>query len=265
MAYQKQQFQNYTVLTAEQLNYIEDGIINVERSVNTQISQAVDKYMEELNITPDVHVSINEPTDENIHLWVKTASVNLLNSAINKDGTPFIGDNGEVGYGVGFWHSEEDRLEYDGDGMCLTGYIPATPTSKLLFSGVDWWDDMEHNVIVYDSNFQHLGFHYFDNSINGLGYVKDEQGREVAVSIDIGIAFENDAYASDISYVRFYGITLKEGETFIVSTENTDTVLKIKKLDGTWQDVTGAPELDSEEWTFELDDGSTVTKQVVIK
>lgn len=47
MAYQKQEFQNYTVLTAEQLNHIEDGIINVERSIATQIPQAVDKYMGE--------------------------------------------------------------------------------------------------------------------------------------------------------------------------------------------------------------------------
>lgn len=33
MAYRKQEFKNYTVLTAEQLNNIEAGIVEVEKSV----------------------------------------------------------------------------------------------------------------------------------------------------------------------------------------------------------------------------------------
>ena len=37
MAYQKQQFKNYTVLTAEQLNHIEDGIANVEKNANSRV------------------------------------------------------------------------------------------------------------------------------------------------------------------------------------------------------------------------------------
>lgn len=43
MSYQKQNFSNGEVLTASQLNHIEDGIVDLESSSNTSLASKADK------------------------------------------------------------------------------------------------------------------------------------------------------------------------------------------------------------------------------
>lgn len=241
-------------------------------TVGTSISPR--KIAEKLNITPDVHVAPNEPTDENVYLWLKTSSANLLNIAINEDGTPFVGlKNGYYEYEDGTFEEGEPD-----EGYFYSGFIPVKLTDKLYFSGFVF-DGMEFGIVLYDRDFEcirtppiwDVGFDTEGNEIGSDAVEFD--GDEIywldiseLISRDFGEVSRDEL--ARIAYIRLQGIseytedcavTYGEGET------DEDNVLKIKKSDGTWQDVTGAPELDSEEWVFELEDGNTVTKGVVVK
>lgn len=57
MAYQKQQFKNYAVLTAEQLNHIEDGIVAAENNANSRVKTVN-------GINPDINGNVNLPTSD---------------------------------------------------------------------------------------------------------------------------------------------------------------------------------------------------------
>ena len=209
-----------------------------------------------------VHVGSEEPTDSDAYIWVKTGTGNLLEQAINEDGTPFIGSNGEIGYTIG-WIDNNGKFN-EGDNDFVTGFLPVTSSSKLTFVGKSVWDDMEPNICVYDKDFKFIDFKYFDDGTDGLTRAEDEELNTYPTSIDIGLAFKD--IESEIAYVRFNSAYGEYWELTAITTEGSsgNNVLKIKNSDGTWKEVTGETELNSEEWVFGMENGSTVTKQVVV-
>lgn len=62
---------------------------------------------------------------------------NILPLAVNTDGTPYVGNNGEKGYKTG-WRLNSSLLEKEQSGMCCTGYLPITPgtTGTLRFKNI---------------------------------------------------------------------------------------------------------------------------------
>lgn len=53
---------------------------------------------------------------------------NILPLAVNADGTPYVGLNGEKGYKTG-WRLNSSKAEVEESGMCCTGFMPITPGS----------------------------------------------------------------------------------------------------------------------------------------
>lgn len=51
---------------------------------------------------------------------------NILPLAVNADGTPYVGNNGEDGYKTG-WRLNSSKVEKEHADMCCTGFMPITP------------------------------------------------------------------------------------------------------------------------------------------
>lgn len=83
------------------------------------------------------------------------ASNNLLPNATNKDGTPYVGDNGEKGYRVGY------RIKSSGDesassGAYCTGFMPVSATSYDDYIYVKNFTlsttDVNNAIALYDTS-----------------------------------------------------------------------------------------------------------------
>lgn len=228
--------------------------------------------------TVGVYVGPKEPVNERVEMWVDTGTKesfgeNVLLTAINEDGTPCIGANGEIGYKHGYYYAGDDGscTFVAGDRSIVTGLFRATSFSKFLFTGNSFWDTMEQNAIVYDKDFNCLGFVYFEDAFCTWRDVEVNGYIEYALeTVDLGVAFRDIPDANKIAYVRFGGayadVSYLPWEVTAISEEHAMNVLKIKNEAGSWQDVTSAPpDYKSEEWTFTMEDGSTATKQVMLK
>ncbi len=60
---------------------------------------------------------------------------NLLDNAINADGTPYVGTNGEKGYKVG-WRLNSSRVEKEAEGCCCTGFIAVKSTDVVRIKNI---------------------------------------------------------------------------------------------------------------------------------
>lgn len=60
---------------------------------------------------------------------------NVLPLAINADGTPYVGTNGEKGYKTG-WRLNSSRVEKEAEGRCCTGFIPVKYTDTVRFKNI---------------------------------------------------------------------------------------------------------------------------------
>lgn len=83
---------------------------------------------------------------------------NVLTTAINADGTAYVGDNGEDGYNTGY-RIKSTGEEVAQDGVYVTGYIPATVEDKFYLYDIAFTADDTHYTIIalYDENFAFLG------------------------------------------------------------------------------------------------------------
>lgn len=72
------------------------------------------------------------------------AYTNVLPLAINADGTPFIGENGEKGYKTGY-RLNSSRNEVAADGRCCTGFIAVKYTDTVRFKRISLPDDSNPN------------------------------------------------------------------------------------------------------------------------
>lgn len=63
------------------------------------------------------------------------AYTNVLPLAVNADGTPYVGENGEKGYKTGY-RLNSSKAEVAQDGMCCTGFIPMEPSSVIRLKNI---------------------------------------------------------------------------------------------------------------------------------
>lgn len=217
-----------------------------------------------------VHLGAAAPEDAGIALWVAPSSVNALTKAVHEDGTPFVTDNGEVGYTSGYFAEDGEVQDDPYNTKFVSGYIPATPASKVSLRDIAL-DDMGCYFILYDSDFHMI-------AIDDV-YTSDDLDTERTEFEDLGNLISGIDFASfagsgfggaaaaefaKIAYFRFEIWALGEDPAVFVDTlAGGDSVLKIRTPDGSFKEV-GA-EAKSETWTFEMEDGTTVTKQVVVK
>lgn len=83
-----------------------------------------------------------------------TATPNAIRTAINSDGTPFIGTNGEKGYKTGFRISRSGGGESAQEGTECTGFIPVPNKNAVLYiKDIEYENDDTRCVVAYDANF----------------------------------------------------------------------------------------------------------------
>lgn len=98
-------------------------------------------------------------TSGGVLLW-KGGYTNLLPLAINSDGTPYVGTNGEKGYKVG-WRVNSSNVEKESASNCMTGYIAvkAGQTIRVKNTQTKTGNGYFH---WYDSNFAVCRQAYFE-------------------------------------------------------------------------------------------------------
>lgn len=102
---------------------------------------------------------------------------NQLPLAINSDGTPYVGENGEKGYKVG-WRLNSSRVEKEATGRCCTGFIPVKHTDTVRFKNIKndgvnlngyiffyASDFVTNSGIMYESAFDGSVFTFVPNDI----------------------------------------------------------------------------------------------------
>jgi hypothetical protein len=86
---------------------------------------------------------------------------NVLPLAINADGTPYVGTNGEKGYKVG-WRINSSAVEKEEDGRCCTGFIAAKPSDTIRIKNMYHPTDNNMNgyLVIYSSAFAKIASGY---------------------------------------------------------------------------------------------------------
>lgn len=95
-------------------------------------------------------------------LWEKVATyTNVLPLAINTDGTPYVGNNGEKGYKTG-WRINSSGAEREASGRCCTGLIAAKPSDTIRIANMFHPTDNNLNgyIHIYGSDRGRLGSGY---------------------------------------------------------------------------------------------------------
>lgn len=133
-------------------------------------------------------VTVNQP--------IRTPSyTNQLNNAINSDGTPYRGTNGEIGYKVGY-RIKSDGSEVANADYCVTGFMPIKAWDYVYLKNMnlilgDLTAQPNTRVAIYDSSFKTFRITAMD-AILSESYSKlfsnllDEDGGEVTTGDAIG-------------------------------------------------------------------------------
>lgn len=135
---------------------------------------------------------------------------NQLNNAINSDGTPYRGTNGEIGYKAGYRLSSSGAESAESDAF-VTGFMPVNVNDQLYFEDIDWYNKTGNNnkcyIIAYDESFAMVGNYFRDQmltqidnfnwAINDGLLVLDENNHLTSIRIDPGLVGN-----SDVKYVR---------------------------------------------------------------
>lgn len=111
---------------------------------------------------------------------------NMLKLAVDSSGAPYVGDNGEIGYKVGY-RTDSTGAEKVNSGTSLTGFIPATVADKIhLYNITAEGNDTTsaQRIAFYDDAFENLGFVH----INTIYDKKDV--------LDEGVVFDDNANLS---------------------------------------------------------------------
>lgn len=151
---------------------------------------------------------------------------NVLHDAINTNGTPYIGDYGEVGYKTGY-RIKSDGSDYPNASTCLTGYIPITNVRDTFYlSGIELKssDDGHTAVYIYDSNFGQI----HKGTIKAFYQEKDNEYLDASVSFTSdGNLISTSAYAlkywigadkaNTAAYIRFCGQSITNSSVITVN------------------------------------------------
>ena len=144
---------------------------------------------------------------------------NMLTKAINSDGTPYRGTNGEIGYKVGY-RINSSNAEVPNDDYCVTGFIPLKAWDYVYLKNMnfvvgDLTSQPNTRVVFYDSEFKGKNAVVANDilSCSFLANMLDENGG----SLETGDAVGKVRYVQQEGdyYVRFS--TKKIDETSIVT------------------------------------------------
>jgi hypothetical protein len=152
------------------------------------------------NVTGAIHIEVK----------AKAAAVNLLPLAIaDAAGTPYVGDNGEKGYRVGYRISS-GNLEKAAN-MCCTGYMPIHPDAVIRIKNV------EVPTTGYDAPYENLSFVATPGSSHLIFIENDENWPSTEENGVITIKVADAANASttpqnlpNVKYFRFCCKTITE-------------------------------------------------------
>lgn len=160
-----------------------------EQKAQARENIGVDTYLtEELTkrgqLAPEYANSIEECTDTNklyvlpdgfIYAYMLTETevetgggyTNVLPLAINADGTPYVGNNGEKGYKTGY-RINSSRVEKEASGKACTGFIAVKNTDTVRLKNFKNNGDINGYVHFYGSDFTtNTGVAYEANTWNG--------------------------------------------------------------------------------------------------
>jgi hypothetical protein len=140
----------------------------------------------------------------------KPSYTNQLENAINSDGTPYRGTNGEIGYNAGY-RLGSSGAETQAAEAFVTGFIPINVNDQLYFENIDWYNKTGDNnkcyICTYDSSFAIVGNFFRDQmltqidnynwAINDGLLVLDDNNHLVSIGIAPGLLGNND-----VKYVR---------------------------------------------------------------
>ena len=122
-----------------------DDVTAMESDISEKVTAAV---AGKAQLKPEFANSIGECTDTSklyvlpdgmIYAWMLTERevevggadyTNILPLAVNADGTPYVGNNGEKGYKTG-WRLNSSKAEVEKAGMCCTGFMPISGNGTL--------------------------------------------------------------------------------------------------------------------------------------
>jgi hypothetical protein len=122
------------------------------------------------------------------------ADTNALPKAINADGTPFVGTNGEKGYKTGVRISGSSGGESTQPGCMATGFIAVTSAQKAVVENITPSSTDTHNVLVfYDENFTKV----MNTTLGSQSYIENPSTGTYIIKPIIM------ANASKIRYIRF--------------------------------------------------------------
>ena len=113
-------------------------------------------------VPDDFVITANEPIEAGgVVLWEAVSYTNRLPLAINADGTPYVGANGEKGYKTGY-RLNSSRNEVQATNRCCTGFIAAKPSDTIRMENIYHPTDNNLNgyIHIYDSKFVAIGGGY---------------------------------------------------------------------------------------------------------
>ena len=116
---------------------------------------------------------------------------NALTKAVNSDGTPYVGTNGEVGYKTGY-RLGSGGSESSSSAHCCTGFIPVKYTDKVRVKNIVGTGDAKNGYLhFYKSDFTKYGTTYesaFLTTLNDEG-VYEFVCNELNTNINSSIAY----------------------------------------------------------------------------
>lgn len=137
--------------TANSLITSHDEDITAHKDIREQINSIRLEIASKEQLSPEFANTIEECTDTTklyvlpngyIYAYMYTENAgasytNVLSTAINSDGSAYVGTNGEKGYKAGY-RLNSSGVEAAMDGMFVTGFIPVKQNDVVRLSGIEW-------------------------------------------------------------------------------------------------------------------------------
>ena len=143
-------------------------------------------------------IELKELLINGVKVWA--GITNWITKAINTDGTPYRGANGEIGYKTGYRFNTANA-ETAASAFSVTGYIPAAPKDMFYFSKgcMPHINGRDIRMVLYDANFTLLG---------GVSTLDLYNARTNSQLISEGLSLHDDDSLSTITpYALRYWVT----------------------------------------------------------
>lgn len=228
-------------LTQEQLDEIAEKVVESQK---VEFVESIDECVDTSKkyVLPDGYIYAYTLTD----IVVGPSYTNVLPLAINADGTPYVGTNGEKGYKTGY-RLNSSRVETQATNRCCTGFIPVKHTDTIRFKNISNPKDNNINGYIHfygDDFSSNTGMMYelggcWDNEIIPSQVKNVSQGSVNATDktayMRISTGIIDDTSIVTINEEIVEGTTIKDyawvntGMTFVQS-ENEDRIVALETL-----------------------------------